>query len=177
MKGGGEMAMQLTDFTDADVAGLIGWFDSERAVVQWGGPDLTYPLDHTQVGAMLAEARATPPGRLMLKGVVDGATVAHGQVHLDHRHGVARFGRFAIAPSARGRGHAVPFVAGIIERAFAVPGMVRLELAVYTHNHVAMGVYERCGFVREGVRRSSVKVGVERWDTALYAIVRDGRAG
>lgn len=166
--------MRLLDFTDDDVAGLVGWFDSERAVVQWGGPDLTYPLDRAQVGAMLAEARAIPPGRLMLKGVVDGATVAHGQVHLDHRHGVARFGRFAVAPEARGHGHAEPFVAGIIARAFAVPGVARLELAVYTHNSVAMRVYERCGFVREGVRRSSVKVGAERWDTALYAIVRDG---
>jgi RimJ/RimL family protein N-acetyltransferase len=164
--------MQLVPFVDADIPLLCSWFDSERAVVQWGGPDMVWPLTPDQVGVMLAEARATPPQRLMFNGVVDGAVVAHGQVHLDHRHGVARFGRFAIAPKRRGQGLAEPFVAGIIDRAFAVPGVVRLELAVYTHNTIAMRLYEKMGFVREGVRRSSLRVGDERWDTALYAIVR-----
>lgn len=168
--------MHLVSFQDADIPVLLSWFDGEPAVVQWGGPDMVWPLTVEQFGIMLAQARATPPRRLMFNGIVDGDIVAHGQVHLDHRHGVARFGRFAVAPHARGQGFAAPFVEGIIERAFAVPGMVRLELAVYTHNLVAARVYERCGFVHEGVLRSAVKVGVERWDTALYAIVRDGRA-
>ncbi|MBP0574303.1 GNAT family N-acetyltransferase, partial [Mycobacterium tuberculosis] len=83
---------------------------------------------------MLAEARRAPPERLMLNGVIDGEVMAHGQVHLDHRNGVARFGRFVIAPQRRGQGLAAPFARAIIERAFAVPGMVRLELVVYTHN-------------------------------------------
>jgi RimJ/RimL family protein N-acetyltransferase len=164
--------MHLTDFRDDDIPLLLSWFDSERAVVQWGGPDLHFPLTQAAVAAMLAEARTTPPGRLLLNGVVDGAVVAHGQAHLDHRHGVARFGRFAVAPARRGEGHAAPFARAVIERAFAVPGMARLELNVYTHNTVAMRLYEKLGFVREGVRRSSVRVGAERWDTAIYAIIR-----
>ena len=82
--------MHLTDFRDDDIPLLLSWFDSERAVVQWGGPDLHFPLTQAAVAAMLAEARTTPPGRLLLNGVVDGAVVAHGQVHLDHRHGEVR---------------------------------------------------------------------------------------
>lgn len=167
-----ETVMQIRDFGDDDIATLLGWFDSEAALVQWGGPDLVHPLDRAQVAAMLAQARTSPPGRLMLAGTIDGVVVGHGQVHLDHRHGVARLGRFAIAPERRGAGLARPFLDWLIARAFAVPGMVRLELSVYTHNSAAIRAYEAAGFQREGVRRSSVQVGATRWDTAIYAIVK-----
>jgi RimJ/RimL family protein N-acetyltransferase len=165
--------MRIETLRDEDVATLCGWFDSEEALVLWGGQDLRFPLTPAAVEAMRAEGRGEPPGRLVLAGRDDGALVAHGQIVLDHRHGVARLARLAIAPERRGAGLGRVFVGGLVERAFAVPGIVRLELNVFTQNDAAVRLYERLGFVREGVRRSSVRVGDARWNTAIYAIVRD----
>ena len=48
----------------------------------------------------------------------------------------------------------------------------RLELNVYVQNTPAIRLYESLGFTREGVRRSSTRVGEARWDVAIYAIIR-----
>ena len=49
----------------------------------------------------------------------------------------------------------------------------RLELNVFPFNAPAMRTYAKLGFVREGVRRSSARVGGERWDTVIMAILRE----
>jgi RimJ/RimL family protein N-acetyltransferase len=77
-----------------------------------------------------------------------------------------------VAPAARGRGLAVPMLRLVLERAFAWPEIERVELNVYTWNTPAIRAYARLGFVHEGVRRSSVKVGPERWDTAIMGLLR-----
>ncbi|WP_196907710.1 hypothetical protein [Candidatus Symbiopectobacterium sp. 'North America'] len=37
--------LHLIPFTEQHFSILIGWFFSEKDIVQWGGPDLSYPLD------------------------------------------------------------------------------------------------------------------------------------
>lgn len=111
--------------------------------------------------------------RLAFVGLTADETAAHAQVVLDWTDGIARLARFAIAPSFRGQGLARPFLADVFARLNEVGDFPRLELNVYTFNTPAIALYESLGFVREGVRRSSVKVGTARWDTAIYAIIRD----
>ena len=101
-----------------------------------------------------------------------GATAGHCQAALDWRHGVARLGRVAVNPAFRGRGLAAPFLRQVIDRIFADPAFKRVELNVYTFNNAAIRTYRGLGFVEEGVRRSAVQVGPERWDTAMYGLLR-----
>jgi RimJ/RimL family protein N-acetyltransferase len=68
---------------------------------------------------------------------------------------------------------AVQLLQMIVQRVFALPGFERLELNVYTFNEAAIRTCEALGFVREGVRRSSVRVGTARWDTAMFALLRN----
>jgi len=102
----------------------------------------------------------------------DGGLVGHAQLGLNWRHGLAALSRVGLAPAARGRGLAVPMLRLVVERAFAWPEIERVELNVYTWNMPAIRAYARLGFVHEGVRRSSVKVGPERWDTAIMGLLR-----
>jgi len=67
---------------------------------------------------------------------------------------------------------AVPFLSQIRDSVFGMAEFERLELNVYTFNQAAIRAYKRLGFVEEGCRRSSVRVGQARWDTAIYGLLR-----
>ena len=171
----------LTAFGPEHFDRLIAWFSDEAAVMQWGGADMRWPLDHAQLWAMLDEARANPPARWLLVSESapwppvsesDAALLAHAQVALDWRHGVARLARVGINPALRGRGLAVPFLREVLRRVFADPAFERAELNVYTFNHAAIRTYEQLGFQHEGTRRSAVKAGGQRWDTAMFGLLR-----
>ncbi|WP_036838826.1 GNAT family N-acetyltransferase [Pleomorphomonas oryzae] len=164
--------LRVVPATPELLAPLPSWFSTPEALAQWGGSGLRFPLDAGQIATMLSETLTTPPLRLAFVGLVGNATVAHAQVVLDWTDGVARLARFAVAPNYRGQGVARPFLAEVFARLDAIGDFPRLELNVYTFNTPAIALYESLGFVREGVRRSSVKVGAARWDTAIYAIIR-----
>jgi RimJ/RimL family protein N-acetyltransferase len=168
-------ALTLRPFGPGDFAALRAWFGDEAALIQWGGADMRYPLTDADLGRMLAESEGEPPRRWLFSGTRGPELVAHAQVALDWRHGVARLARVGLAPSARGRGLAVPFLRMVLDQAWARPEIERAELNVYTFNAAAIGAYRRLGFVEEGVRRRAVKAGAARWDSAMYALLRDER--
>ena len=166
------MPMKLVPFAPTHFATLAGWFASERDLVLWGGPSMTFPLDEAQLLAMLHEGRSEPPARMCWMAEQGGEFIGHVQLRLDWRHGNATLARVAIAPGARGLGHSFPMLTLAIEEAFGRPEIERVELNVYSFNTPAIRTYERFGFVREGVRRSSVRVGSERWDTVIMGLLR-----
>lgn len=168
--------MEIRPLESRDFAVILGWFPNEAALVQWGGPQVRYPLDAAQLERMVQEGRDEPPRRLLWVAETDGQVVAHAQVALDWRHGVGRLGRVGIAPSYRGRGLAVPFLERVVEAFFGHPEFERLELNVYTFNEPAIKTYRQLGFAQEGVRRSAVRVGDARWDTAIFALLRNERS-
>ncbi|WP_421836806.1 GNAT family N-acetyltransferase [Novosphingobium sp.] len=164
--------LKLVPFSQAHFETLGSWFFSEADLVQWGGPFVTFPLDAGQLGAMLAEAAASPPTRVCWMVESDGTAIGHAQLGLDWRNGVALLSRVAIAPQARGLRLALPMLRLVVDKAFAKAEIARVELKVYTWNQPAIRVYERLGFRMEGIRRSSARVGKERWDTAIMGLLR-----
>lgn len=163
---------RLIPFSREHFPVLASWFGSQAEVVQWGGPLVSFPLTVEQLDGMLAEATATPPSRLCWMAARDGAFVGHAQLAFDWRNGNASLSRVAVAPSARGGGLAVPMLRLVVAEAFSRSSIQRLELNVYTWNAPAIRTYCRLGFQREGVRRSSARVGEERWDTAIMGLLR-----
>jgi RimJ/RimL family protein N-acetyltransferase len=166
------MSVLIRPLERHDFQTIIGWFPSEAALIQWGGPDVRFPLGDTQLAAMAEEGRRTPPSRRLWVGELDGVVAAHALAALDGRHGVARLARVCISPALRGRGLSVPFLYQIILTIFADPIFERIELNVYTFNDTAIRTYRKLGFIQEGVRRSAVKVGNERWDSAIFGLLR-----
>jgi RimJ/RimL family protein N-acetyltransferase len=164
--------MQIRALHPGDFATMIGWFADEAALVQWGGPAVRFPLDERQLQQMLDDGQGQPPSRLLWVGVVDGLVVAHAQVACDWRHGVARLARVCVDPARRGRKIGQRFLRAVVDATFRDPAFERMELNVYTFNHAAIAVYRGLGFVQEGVRRSAVRVGAARWDSAIYGLLR-----
>jgi RimJ/RimL family protein N-acetyltransferase len=165
--------IKLIDFEIKHFPVLRSWLGSERDLVQWGGPDLTYPITDHQLEQMVIEGQTAPPKRLCwMAADVTHALTGHIQLALDWRNGLARIGRVMIAPNMRGQGLAAPLLEAALEQAFSYREIERTELYVYSWNAPAIRTYAKIGFSHEGVRRSSVKVGDERWDTAIMGMLR-----
>jgi RimJ/RimL family protein N-acetyltransferase len=166
-------AISLEAFAPDHFDALTGWFGSDAELIQWAGPTLTFPLDSAQCAAMFSETQGMSPERLIWTArAADGRIVGHVQLALDRRNGVGRPGRVGIAPWERGRGFGFLMLAEVVACAFAMDGLERLELNVYTFNVPAIQTYEKLGFVHEGVRRACTRVGDERWDMAMMGLLK-----
>ncbi|QZN98124.1 GNAT family N-acetyltransferase [Symbiopectobacterium purcellii] len=166
--------LHLIPFTEQHFSILIGWFFSEKDIVQWGGPDLSYPLNEEHVNSMLSKTKTIPSDSFCWMAEDDaGELCGHCQLVFDWRNGIAKICRVVISPQHRGRGFSLPMVSMVLEKAFSYAEIERVELNVYAWNEIAIKTYSRVGFIGEGVRRSSVKVGDERWDTAIMSMLRD----
>ena len=164
--------VKLESFAPRHYATLSSWFDSERDVVQWGGPALRHPLDDEQLQTMLPD-EATPPARLSWMALRDGECVGHAQVmSVDPSGGAARLGRIVIAPAHRGRRLAVSMLRPVIAEVFTIRGIDRVELGVYTWNAGAIRTYTRLGFTPGAIKRASVRVGDEHWDSQEMSLSR-----
>lgn len=164
--------LRLVTFTPAHFSLLSSWFSTTADIVQWAGPDLSFPLTDPQLHAFLAEAAQSPPRRKCWMAERDGTLLGHAQLGLDWRNGNALLSRVVLAPEARGQGLAVPMLSLVLDEAFSLNEIQRVELNVYPWNKSAIRTYERLGFQLEGTRRSSALVEGERWDTALMGLLR-----
>lgn len=61
----------------------------------------------------------------------------------------------------------------MLQYAFDELNLFRVSLEVLSYNTRAIRLYEKCGFVREGVQRQAFKRDGRRWDVYNYAILAD----
>ena len=73
-----------------------------------------------------------------------------------------------LLPKARGGGLGTRFLCAIDDWAVR-EGVSRLELTVMAHNTAAIGLYRKCGYVREGLRHRSLIVDGVEVDELLMA--------
>jgi RimJ/RimL family protein N-acetyltransferase len=111
---------------------------------------------HADAGVFVAETSA---------GIVGRLSVARDP-HPASRH-VADLG-LMVAAADRRRGIGWALLEQAVEWARA-SGVHKLELHVFTHNEPAMRLYERFGFVREGLRRGHYRRDREYVDAILMA--------
>ncbi|GAA1025969.1 GNAT family protein [Virgisporangium ochraceum] len=146
----------LRPVTVDDVPGLAAMLDDPEGR-QLTGTHATFTSE--QLYAWYA-TRGGEPDRLDL-AVVDRATGGYaGEVvlnDLDEDNLCCGF-RISLGPAARGRGLGTEATRLTLGYAFGI-GLHRVELEVYAFNPRAQAVYEKVGFVREGVRRDAL-----RWD-------------
>lgn len=80
-----------------------------------------------------------------------------------------------VVPAYRGRGLGARLINSTLEAAFGV-GFVRIELDVHADNARAIALYDRVGFVREGIIRDAVFVDGEDRDAFTMALIRRAQA-
>ena len=76
---------------------------------------------------------------------------------------------YLVAPEARGRGIATEALRLLTEWAFRELAAERIELKIAAENPASQRVAERCGYVREGVLRSTYFKNGLRQDTEIWS--------
>jgi RimJ/RimL family protein N-acetyltransferase len=115
-------------------------------------PGVAGTLSTDAVG-QLAVTDVAEAGELLV--IEDEGAVVGGVrwMRINRRSRIAEIRTLMLDPAVRGRGLATGAVRELAARLFEERGMHRIEAEVYGFNTAAQRVFERAGFVREGVRR------------------------
>jgi len=109
--------------------------------------------------------------------VEDGSGTFVGEVVLNDWHpGNHACGfRILLGPHGRGRGLGTEATRLVLDHAFEVLGLHRVELECYAFNPRAAAAYRRAGFVAEGRRRDALLYDGEWIDAIVMAVVATDR--
>lgn len=167
--------VRLTAVTSADLAAVTRW---------WGDPDFLrlyntapamphnddqisrrFDLSRTNPDAFLFAVRPAPDEDDELIGLLelDGVDWAHRTTFISIGIGEAR---------RRGRGYGREAMQLALAFAFNELNLYRVCLTVFSYNDQAIALYERLGFVREGVYREHLERDGRRYDMYLYGLLR-----
>jgi ribosomal-protein-serine acetyltransferase len=117
-----------------------------------------------------AESQASDEGRIYgiwLDGVLSGGTLFR---IFDSRLGVCEVGVW-LAPEAEGRGLVTRAVRHMIDWAFGVRGMARVEWRTVPENARSIAGAKRLGMTREGVLRQAFPLNGVRHDVEVWAML------
>jgi len=104
----------------------------------------------------------------------DGARAGSVAFHrVNERNRIAEAGRFAIAPEFRGRGIGLEAAKQFQRLLLLDLGFHRIELQIYGFNERAIAHAERCGYVREGLKRRAYEKHGEWQDAVLFSLLRE----
>ncbi len=152
---------------DPDVNRLTG---SVHTAAEATGAD----PEHDEATRRWYETRAEQDDRLDL-AIVDRATdrcVGEAVLNAWEPENQACSFRILIGPEGRDRGLGSEATRMMLRHAFTATDLYRVELGVYAFNPRARHVYERAGFVVEGVRRAALVFDGEHVDEITMSVLR-----
>ncbi|MGJ8663464.1 MAG: GNAT family N-acetyltransferase [Marinicella sp.] len=139
MKLNNSEAIQLSPCTDQDLVGVFRWFNSEKSVFYWGGPDLSYPL---QIKRFKTESKYHKSHSYVLKQ--GRQLLAFGQIYnrLDHCH----LGRLVVSPKFRGQHVGQYLIDALLKEGQRKLALDKASLFVLSDNKAAMRLYQKMNF-------------------------------
>ncbi|RJL33527.1 GNAT family N-acetyltransferase [Bailinhaonella thermotolerans] len=159
---------KMRDFEPGDAAAIASWVRDAHEMVLWSGKcGFTWPLDGGQI-LRFYERDSRRAWTLTCDG---GEPVGHITLRTDTPGWTGRVGLVIVDPAERGKGHAEAMVRHVVDHAFGELGLHRVELGVYVQNAGAIRVYERLGFVREGLAREVAHAGGEWWSAYEMSVL------
>jgi RimJ/RimL family protein N-acetyltransferase len=130
-----------------------------------------FPLPQTREFVLGLMAKGDP----MFVAIVNGEVVGWCDIqrHPFRAHSHRGTPGIGVVPGYRGRGIGARLMDQTLKQAFAT-GFVRVELNVRTDDLRAQRLYEKLGFVREGVLRDAVFVDGQFHDAIAMALIHRG---
>lgn len=155
--------------TEDDVEAIVDLFVAVVEEGKWLGTQA--PVDRDAQRERFLEEVGVSSDKASLVAVVDDALVGHARVDLAP-YKVAGLGMMVDA-GWRGLGVGGALVRGAIQAARDL-GAHKVALQVWPHNDVGRRLYQRHGFVEEGLlRRHYPRRNGELWDAVIMGLVLD----
>jgi RimJ/RimL family protein N-acetyltransferase len=172
IKKGTMVMIRLEPFERTDFKQLIGWIDSPKFMMLWGGRTFNYPLTEQQLENYIGSD-------VLIYRVVhedSGEVIGHINLTMDRINNSGRIGKVLIGDSSlKGHGIGKMMVQKVLNIAFGQLKLHRVSLGVFDFNLAAIACYERAGFVKEGLLREARKVENEYWNLWEMSILKNGR--
>ena len=168
------MSIQLQTFEPQDFERLIPWIKDGDDIIQWAGPQFTFPLDTIQLEAYWRVSQQIPVIRKVYKAqeISSGRAVGHIELNnIDTRNRQAVVSRVLVDPAERGKGIAEAMMRQICAIGFDEMHMHRLSLNVYDFNLPAVACYKKVGFVVEGLQREIALSSKGFWNCYLMSML------
>lgn len=165
--------VRLTAVVKEDVPTLAGWHN-DAGFLRLLNADAAKPQTEADVAKWLEEAQKAPNGYLFAIRERPGDALL-GFVELDGilwNHGVAWLGVGIGAREHWGQGFGGEALRLALNFAFNELNLHRVQLTVFHYNDRAIALYEKLGFVREGVFREFLSRDGRRYDVLLYGLLR-----
>jgi len=140
--------IELQPFARTDFERLIGWIPSADFMLQWSGPQFSYPLTVAQLEEYIRSAELSPPLRYIYKAVDSGSGRVVGHIELSMAGADSgTIARVLVGdPALRGQGIGQQMVRCAVEVAFDALKLDSLHLSVFAFNRAALSCYQRLGF-------------------------------
>jgi ribosomal-protein-serine acetyltransferase len=162
--------LRLVEESDADEVYAV--IDANRAYLsEWMPWAEGQTLDGTRA-FIRKSARQHADNQGFQAAMVDADAIVGsiGYHRLDWENLATSIG-YWIAESAQGRGTATLAVTALVDHAFAVWELNRVEIQAGVENTRSRAIPERLGFTLEGVRRQAERVGDRFVDHAVYSML------
>jgi RimJ/RimL family protein N-acetyltransferase len=135
--------IEFRPFTKTDYNELISWVDSEEMLMQFSGPNLTFPLTTEQLTRNISE-----PNRRAYAIIepLTGKMIAYAEIFVTTEN-IASLDKIIIGdPKMRGKGIGLQIMQQLLFISFMILGTEIATLNVFDWNISAIRCYEKAGF-------------------------------
>ncbi len=159
--------IKIYKFETIDIPRLIAWIPDARFLLQWAGPQYTFPLDEAQFMKTYEQTKGENPSHFMFKAIHTQKQDVIGHLELmkvDYKKRSAVLGQILIGDSAkRGKGYGYQMVQAILRFAFDDLALKEIDLGVFDFNHSAIKCYQKAGFQPYKIQQNNRQFGDEYW--------------
>ncbi|HCY75486.1 MAG TPA: N-acetyltransferase [Ignavibacteriales bacterium] len=160
--------IKLEPFTKSDFTRLISWIDNLEELVQFAGPNFSFPLTTDQLEKYLANENTFAFKVIETKS---NKTIGHCEIYKSES--TAKLCRILIGEKVfRGKGLGVEVVNLLLEKSFIHFNYCLAELNVYDWNISAIKCYEKSGFKINKDRTKTILVDGKPWKSLNMIITR-----
>lgn len=159
--------LKLVPFTINDIDQLSSWIKSPKALLQFAGPQLSFPINKDQFIAIIQD-----PKQIAFSFCFNDLIIGHGQILITDDHFLLR--RIIIGQQEfRSRGLGKILVQQLTHYGFEQTNLEMAQLNVYDWNISAIKCYEKIGFeILHGVSKKTI-YNNESWTSIRMTISKD----
>ena len=170
------VAYRLRELERRDIPIINGWRADRGLIACLGAP---YRFINQEVDEAWFDAYMRSRQTCVRCAIVGEGDASEDQIlglitlaGIDHLRQSATLHIMIGSSKDRGKGMGTFAVLSMLRHAFYDLNLRRVELSVLATNEAAIGLYEKCGFTREGTRRQACYKGGEFVDMYEYGILR-----